>query len=188
MNIVSGIQDSLPQGLCSELGAYRRKVFVEMLGWELDTPHGSEQDQFDRPDAVYVVAKNDENRITGCARLLPTIQPYLLGEVFPELLNGLPPPCSADIWELSRFAAVDVKSATGTTSRGQLSSPIAVSLLQGAIQTAASLGARRLITVSPIGVERLLRHAGFRAHRAGPPMVIGGHPLFACWIEIDANH
>jgi N-acyl-L-homoserine lactone synthetase len=70
--------------------------------------------------------------------------------------------------------------------RGQMSSPIAVALLRGAIQVAARLGAKRLITVSPIGVERLLRAAGFRAHRAGPPMVVGGHPLFACWIEIES--
>ncbi|HZX32187.1 MAG TPA: acyl-homoserine-lactone synthase [Rhodocyclaceae bacterium] len=186
MNIVSGNQNNLPQGIYSELSVYRHEVFVEMLGWQLDTPPGIEQDQFDRPDTVYVVAKNDEDCITGCARLLPTTQPYLLGEVFPELLNGMAPPCADDIWELSRFAAVDVRSATGT-ARAQLSSPIAVSLLQGAIRTAAELGAKRLITVSPIGIERLLRHAGFRAHRAGPPMVLGGHPLFACWIEIDAQ-
>lgn len=184
MNIVSGTQEKLPQGLYSELSTYRHEVFVEMLGWQLDTPKGFEQDQFDRPDTIYVVAKNDQSQITGCARLLPTTEPYLLGEVFPSLLNGLPPPRSVDIWELSRFAAVDVKNATAI-NRGQLSSPIAVCLLRSAIQTAASFGAKRLITVSPIGIERLLRHAGFRAHRAGPPMVFDGHPICACWIEID---
>lgn len=184
MDIVSGIQVGLPNGLYSDLGVYRHRVFVETLGWELDTPYGHEGDQFDRPDTVYVVARDDAQRITGCARLLPTTKPYLLGEVFPELLNGLPPPCVPDVWELSRFAAVDVTNASGT-ARGQMSSPIAVALLQSAIQTASSLGATRLITVSPIGVERLLRYAGFRAHRAGPPMVVGGHPLFACWIECD---
>ena len=47
-------------------------------------------------------------------------------------------------------------------------------------------GVQRIITVSPLGVERLLRREGFRAHRAGPPMVIGGHPIFACWIEVDS--
>lgn len=186
MEIVSGNQSSLPSGLYTDLSVYRHDVFVDMLGWELDTPHGYEQDQFDREDTVYVVVKNKERRITGCARLLPTTRPYLLGEVFPDLLNGLPPPCAPDVWELSRFAAVDVKNASGS-ARNKLSSPVAVELLQGAIQIASSLGAKHLITVSPVGIERLLRQAGFRAHRAGPPMVIGGHPLFACWIEISPN-
>lgn len=184
MDIVSGIRAGLPNGLYADLGVYRHRVFVEMLGWELDTPNGYECDQFDRPDTFYVVARDDTQRITGCARLLPTTKPYLLGEVFPELLNGLLPPCSPDVWELSRFAAVDAKKTSGS-ARSQLSSPVAVALLRGAIQTAAHLGAKRLITVSPIGVERLLMHAGFRAHRAGPPMVVDGHPLFACWIECE---
>ena len=184
MAIVSGIRTGLPSGLYTELAVYRHRVFVDMLSWELDTPSGYECDQFDRPDTVYVVAKDDAQCITGCARLLPTTKPYLLGEVFPELLNGLPPPCVPHIWELSRFAAVDLKNASGTV-RGQMSSPIAVALLQSAIQVASNLGATRLITVSPIGIERLLRHAGFLAHRAGPPMLVGGHPLVACWIELN---
>lgn len=184
MQIAYGNKTDLPQGLYDDLSGYRHEVFVELLGWDLDTPEGIEQDQFDRPDTVYVVARNQQGHINGCARLLPTTRPYLLGEVFPELLNGLAPPSSPDVWELSRFAAVDV-SAASNTSRGQLSSPIAVALLKSAIQTAAQYGAKRLITVSPVGIERLLRHAGFKAHRAGPPMIVGGHPLFACWIEIE---
>ncbi|ACX95803.1 acyl-homoserine-lactone synthase [Halothiobacillus neapolitanus] len=183
MRIEYGSKTSLPFGLFEDLSYYRNDVFVRLLGWDLDTPYGVELDQFDRPDTVYVVAKNDEGRINGCARLLPTTSPYLLGEVFPELLNGLCPPSSPDVWELSRFAAVDV-SAEPTSARGQLSSPIAITLLRSSLQTAATLGAKSVITVSPIGIERLLRHAGFQAHRAGPPMVVGGHPIFACWIDI----
>ncbi|BCA64676.1 acyl-homoserine-lactone synthase [Fluviibacter phosphoraccumulans] len=184
MKIVSGSQAELSPILYDDLGCYRHQVFVELLQWDLNTPEGIEQDQFDRQDTVYVLARNDEGRINGCARLLPTTKPYLLGEVFPELFNGLTPPSSSEVWELSRFAAVDT-SDMSASPRGQLSSPIAVALLRHTIETAARLGAKRLITVSPVGVERLLRHAGFRAHRAGPPMVIGGHPLFACWIEVE---
>lgn len=186
MDILSGMRAGLPADVFRGLASYRHEVFVEMLGWsDLATPERLERDQFDREDTVYVLARDDNGRINGCGRLLPTVRPYLLAEVFSELLNGAVPPSSPDVWELSRFAAVDV-SAASSARRGQFSSPIAVALLKGAIETAADLGAKRLITVSPLGVERLLRHAGFRAHRAGPPMVVGGHPLFACWIEIDS--
>lgn len=182
MHVMSGDPEELPTGVYSKVARYRHKVFVEQLGWELRTQDGAEMDQFDRPDTVYVVAQDDEGHVFGCARLLPTTRPYLLGDVFPQLLNGLPPPCSPDVWELSRFAAVDLNSPASTM--GQFSSPIAIKLLQESITCAAAHGAKRLITVSPIGVERLLRRAGFNAHRAGPPMVIDGHPIFACWIEI----
>lgn len=183
MFVLSGDSAELPKGLHSKIAVYRHKIFVEQLGWELHTKDGVELDQFDRADTVYVVAQDDDGRILGCARLLPTTGPYLLGDVFPALLNGVPPPCFPEVWELSRFAAVDLNSPI--SALGQFSSPIAINLLQESIRCAAAHGAKRLITVSPIGVERLLRRAGFNAHRAGPPMVIDGHPIFACWIEVD---
>ena len=183
MHVISGSPDRLPQGLYSKVARYRHKVFVEQLGWKLRTHEEAELDQFDRPDTVYVVAQDVEGHVFGCARLLPTTSPYLLGEVFPQLLNGLLPPCSPDVWELSRFAAVDLSNQT--SALGQFSSPVAIKLLQESIAWATAHGAKRLIAVSVIGVERLLRRAGFHAHRAGPAMVIDGHPVFACWIELD---
>ena len=184
MYVVSGSRNTLSNHLFDVLSAYRYKVFIEHLGWELETPPGREIDQFDRDDTMYVVARHEDNRIVGCARLLPTTQPYLLGEVFPELLNGMPAPCDPTVWELSRFTTFD-PDGQGESGQGQFSSPVAISLMQEAIACAARVGAKRLITVSPIGVERLLRRAGFHAHRAGPPMMLNGYPLFACWIEIE---
>lgn len=185
MHVISGDPEGLPTGVYSKVAHYRHEVFVEQLGWELQTQDGVELDQFDRPDTIYVVAQDDEGHVFGCARLLPTIRPYLLGEVFPQLLNGVSAPCSPDVWKLSRFAAVDLNSPAPVP--GQFSSPITIKLLQESIACAAAHGARRLITVSPIGIERLLGRYGFHAHRAGPPMVVDGHPIFACWIEIDGN-
>jgi N-acyl-L-homoserine lactone synthetase len=170
-------------GAYQRVASYRHKVFVENLGWDLNSPDGLEQDQFDRPDTIYVAARDDEGEICGCARLLPTVRPYLLSEVFPQLLNGVEPPASPDVWELSRFATVDFNSPELSPLR-QMSSVIAIDLLQAAIDCAAKHGAKRLITVSPLGIERLLRNAGFKAHRAGPPMKIDGHLIFACWIEV----
>ncbi len=186
MDVITGTTRHLSSEMYEQLSRYRYQVFIDMLGWELPTQHGLERDQFDHDDTVHVIIRNDQGAISGYGRLLPTSQPYLLGDVFPQLLNGLPPPCSQDIWELSRFAAVDFNSQTSSAA-GQFSSPVAVRLLQEAILCARTHGARRIITVSPVGVERLLRRAGFQAHRAGPPMMVGRHPIFACWIECDAT-
>jgi acyl homoserine lactone synthase len=54
---------------------------------------------------------NENQEIIGTARLLPTNHSYLLGEVFPQLMNGLTIPDSAEVWELSRFATVDLNAA-----------------------------------------------------------------------------
>ena len=59
--------------------------------------------------------------------MLPTTRPYLLDEVFPHLLHGIAPPHSPDVWELSRFAAMDF-SVQASSALAQFSSPIAVGL------------------------------------------------------------
>lgn len=184
MKIVHGRSAEHWPELMADMARYRHRVFVERLGWPLHSEDGLEFDEFDRPDTLYIVAQNDFNEVIGTARLLSTVRPYLLDKVFPQLLGGLPAPASPEIWELSRFAAVDF-SVPGRSPSGQFSSAIAVELLQATLVCAASRGARRLITVSPLGIERLLRKAGFQSQRAGPPVLVDGCPLFACWIPIS---
>lgn len=186
MNIVTGTSSDLSLEIMAGVARYRHRVFVEKLGWQLRCENALEYDQFDRDDTVYVVAHNAAQEIVGTARLLPTTRPYLLGEVFPHLLNGVPPPHSPDVWELSRFAAVDFTAPTGS-ALAQFSSPIAVGLLQASLECAARHGAKRFITVSPLGVERLLRIAGFRAHRLAPPTIVDGNPVFACSISCEVQ-
>jgi acyl homoserine lactone synthase len=189
---ISGTSTSLAAEVLIGLARFRHRVFVEMLGWELQTRDGLELDQFDRADTVYVAARNEHGAVVGIARLLPTTRPYLLRDVFPQLLHEQPLPCTTAVWELSRFAAVDFDSTRTTPvshvsrSAAQVSSPVAVGLLREAMRVASDFGAQRLITVSPLGVERLLRKAGFRAHRAGPPIIVEGHPVFACWIDLES--
>jgi acyl homoserine lactone synthase len=180
--IVHGAAGSLSPKFAREIAEYRHKIFIQRLGWNLPTQDGLELDQFDRPDTIYVVARDTRGAICGCARLLPTMKPYLLGDVFANLMGGLPPPRHEKIWELSRFAAASVCPETAASfDRAQNTRQ----LLAGAIAAAANHGATRLITVSPLGIERLLYRMGVHAHRAGPPVNLEGKPIYACWIEID---
>lgn len=162
------------------MAAYRHKIFIERLGWPLPVENGQERDQFDHSDTLYVVARDPEGAICGCARLLPTTEPYLLGEVFPQLMGGAPIPKSHEVWELSRFAAATVDGNTTVDAAINTRNVLAAS-----VKSAMRQGAKRLITVSPLGIERLLHRMGVHAHRAGPPMQADGKPIFACWIEID---
>lgn len=184
MDIITGSAAQLTDTVIIDLASYRYQVFVEHLGWQLDTPEGLERDQFDRADTLYVVARNHAQDIIGCARLLSTTQPYLLEAIFPELLNGLPPPKSAEVWELSRFAAVDFSANAPLSSNNQVPSPVTLDLLANVMQLAKHQGAKRLLMVSYIGAERLVRYAGYQIHRAGPPKQVDGRWIIACWIEI----
>lgn len=180
MQTISGKSRELPPALETALAEYRHKIFIERLGWPLPVENGLERDQFDHPDTHYVMVREPNGAICGCARLLPTTEPYLLSEVFAHLLAGAPMPRSGEVWELSRFAAASVTpDSTVDAARNTRN------LLAAAVKSAAEKGAKRLITVSPLGIERLLHRMGVHAHRAGPPMLADGKPIFACWIEID---
>jgi len=164
------------------LAEYRYKIFIEQLGWQLPTKDGLEQDDFDSDETLYVVGQSEDNTICGCARLLSTSSPYLLSEVFPFLMGTAKPPCSDRIWELSRFSVNRLTSSHRAIIDVEESTRV---MLAASIACAMEHGAERLITVSPLGIERLLLRMGVNAHRAGPPQRVDGKPIFACWIEID---
>lgn len=177
-----GSAAQLSPGLTAALASYRHAIFIEKLGWQLPVVDGQELDQFDRPDTVYVVGSIEGGAVCACARLLPTTEPYLLGEVFPSLMGSAPVPCAPDIWEISRFSSYILGEDPGSL---ELAHRNTRALLAEVVRFAYANGVRRLITVSPLGVERLLKRLKVHAHRAAPPQLIDGKPVFACWIEVD---
>ncbi|ARV20598.1 Acyl-homoserine-lactone synthase [Curvibacter sp. AEP1-3] len=183
MHCVAGRREELPPHLMEAVGRYRHKVFVSHLGWSLRSSGEVEADEFDGPDAVYVSSQDKHGHVNGVARLLPTTVPYLLEKVFPSLWGGLELPRSAEVWELSRFAAVDFDTCASLAN--QASASHAASLFQQVVRIAAEHGARTLITVSPVGMERLLRVNGFRAIRAGVPAQQGGCSVVALSIPLS---
>jgi acyl homoserine lactone synthase len=183
LTIMEGTRAELRAEFEVELAAYRYEVFIETLGWKLPCEKGLERDQFDRSDTVYVIARGSSGTICGCARLLRTTEPYLLAEVFPHLLNGMPVPKDVQIWELSRFSTQAVGSSE-PFSREEARRRFCA-LFAAVVRAATERGATRLITFTAIGVERILRRIGMHAHRVGPPQLIDGEPVLALWIELD---
>jgi N-acyl-L-homoserine lactone synthetase len=180
-----GTSEQLQGSLEKDLAVYRYKVFVERLGWDLPVAEaGLERDQFDRPDTLYALARDARGRICGCARLLPTTHPYLLGSVFPFLMDGQEPPCDAEVWELSRYTTevVDNDAAAAEAAQERFRR-----LLQAVAQAVLEKGAKRLITFSYAGVERIARRFGLHVHRAGAMRLIDDKPVLAFWIELDAQ-
>lgn len=183
----TGTRQQLQLPLFEQIGRYRREVFIERLGWELNTTNGMELDEFDGADAVYVCSYDDDGSVNGVARLLPTTGSYLLAKIFPQLWGGTALPCDKATWELSRFAMVGsdelIKSHVSQSSAAR-----APDLMRQVIRTAKLLGANTLITVSPIGMEKLLRKNGYQVKRAGRPQVYMGSSIVALQIELDSQN
>jgi acyl homoserine lactone synthase len=164
------------------LAAYRYEIFIERLGWQLPVERGFEQDAYDCPETVYIILENKDGEICGCGRLLSTTRPYMLAEVFPELLGGLPAPRSDNVWELSRFSARTVRK----TKYGVVEDAINTRLmLATVVEAAMAHGATRLVTVSPIGVLRLLGRMGVAAYPMDIAHSINGIATMALWIDLS---
>ena len=185
MNVSCMHTRHVSQHMYDSLARYRYKVFVELLGWKLGSADGLEVDQFDHEDSTYVIAQNERQDIIGCGRLLPTTEDYLLEKVFPELLNGHPAPKESKVWELSRFAALDLKAAKREIGEPQeyLSERVLLQILKFSLGQSIT----HLVAFSTLPVERLIKRAGVDMHRLGPPLMIRGERLIAFVIAVNAQ-
>lgn len=92
----------------------RKSIFIGKLAWDLQHADAMEFEQYDSVDTVYVIA-HENGQVLGGARLLRTdrsvgVYSYMIRDAYYRRLPGLPheicakePPCSADVWELTRL-------------------------------------------------------------------------------------
>lgn len=160
ITVIARRHHELTPVLHDELGCYRHKVFIKHLGWQLDAGDalpGREFDQFDHADTRYIIALDALQRVHGCARLLPTSQPYLMSEVFGFLCDRAVPRRS-DTWEISRFAASSLEN-------GKL--PMRV--FWNSLHNAWALGATEVVAVTTPALERYFLRHGVQLSRLGQP-------------------
>jgi acyl homoserine lactone synthase len=141
----------------------RYRVFRQRMGWNVPGGDGEERDSFDDHYPIYLLAQDDGCELVGSWRFLPTTGPYMLRDVFPQLLEGAKAPYHPQIWEGSRFA-VERRG-----SRGRISSE----LLCAVTETCIAFGIRELITVYDARMERLLPRLGCPPKWQSPPCRVG---------------
>ena len=102
IHVVSAHNKAEYKSYLRQLWQQRYNVFVEKMGWSLDCADGIERDQFDRPDTTYLLCIDDQGRLKGGMRLLPTTKPHLMSDLFPHLCAESVP-SGEQVWEISRF-------------------------------------------------------------------------------------
>jgi acyl homoserine lactone synthase len=160
----------------------RHAVFHDRLGWDVTSDNGMEYDAFDDLKPIYILARSAGGAVQGCWRLLPSTGPYMLKDVFPQLLGEAPAPRAADVWEMSRFA-VATEHFDGA---GFGFSELPLDMMRTAVRFARRNGIRRYVTVTSAAIERLLKKLGVNLSRLGPALRIGRVLTVACTLEVDA--
>ncbi|WP_127089065.1 acyl-homoserine-lactone synthase [Aquabacter cavernae] len=144
--------------LCREVQVFRRRMFVDELGWDLTVHDGREHDEFDRNDAI-LFALQRHDAVVGCFRALRCDRPYLSREVFPGLASDVSYPSTSDCWEISRLAVSDRSAGA----------PLYAAMLDFGWKRRA----RALVALVDLSHERMLRAMQIHTRRYGAPAVVG---------------
>lgn len=158
----------------------RKRLFVDLMRWDVPvTPEGHEIDQFDGESAVYILDTDADGRHLGSLRLLPTMGPHILGDLFPRLaLGGVP--TGADTLEITRLC---LPTRLGAARRLHVRNRLISAMVDLCLMT----GIRELTGVVRPGFRDQVLAMGWDAEALGPIMEIDGMPLGAFCIDLDGD-
>ena len=156
----------------------RKSFFVDTLGWDIPHDAAVEMDQYDNPLAHYSVVLRD-GAVVGGARAMPTTSiwgshTYMLRDAVAGRLADIPDQVlskqieTPQVWECTRLVISD--AVKGAADRSQCLTLI----VDGLVRVARRYGAKELMSLSPITLERALRQLGYGARRIGEPYVNEG--------------
>jgi N-acyl-L-homoserine lactone synthetase len=180
LHLIEGTRPHLKDAVLRNMFEARKRVFVDLLGWDVPVLAGRyEVDQFDTPDAIYLVVTDGHGGHRASARLLPTTRPHLLDTTFACLCDE-PLPRGPTVHEITRFCLErSLPACERRAARDELVSALA--------RFGAGYGITLYTGVAEPGwIEQVLSF-GWRARLLGAPREIGDKRLGAIAIEIDAE-
>ena len=158
----------------------RKHVFVDLLHWDVPHDAAGERDEFDNTDAAYLVVQDPATAAhLGSVRLLRTDRPHILGDLFPQLCDGLPPR-GPDVRELTRFC---LSPGVGRTVR----LAVRAKLVRAFIEYALLSGISSYTGVAHMGWLSQILAAGWTVRPLGLPQLVGGQLVGALEISITAQ-
>ena len=176
--------NKLSPNLVQSMFNLREKVFKGRLGWDVTSIDGKEKDEFDDINPVYMLSSNTSNQLEGCWRLLPTLGPYMLKDVFPQLLRGEEIPEDEHIWELSRLAVAP--QSEHYRMKANLNE-VTFDMFRNVYDFAVENNIKRYVVVTSAAIERLLRQVGIPTQRFGDGKLtrIGKVTSVCVWVDIN---
>lgn len=163
-----------------EMFRLRKKVFHDLLKWDVLVDGEWEIDHYDLSNPIYVLSYDDEtNKLRGALRLLPTLGPNMLDDTFPTLLGNTPEIRNSMIWESSRFCIDPEISQDRASNQVTVA---AAELMCGVGELGLASGLSHIVTVTDVFLERMFRRMGCPGERIGLPQKIGSvHAVAVSW-------
>ncbi|MBT3629073.1 MAG: autoinducer synthase [Rhodospirillaceae bacterium] len=157
----------------------RYRLFVERQEWDVPYFHGMEYDQFDTPAAVYLLQRDKQGEVRGATRLIPTTRPYMIKDVWPDLVDSDDLPASPEIWEGTRFG---VEAGLSAQERNRVAAELVLACLEFGLQN----GIQQYLVLMPILIiRRIIGGAGCNYDLLGETKSIGNHRVGVASVEVS---
>lgn len=158
----------------------RKRVFVDLLKWDVPVlADAYELDQFDTPEATYLVLADQESGHRASTRLLRTDGPHILGDLFPMLCRE-PIPERPDYREITRFC---IEPTLPRGERRRARNELISALVDNALET----GISAYTAVATPGWYRQIVTFGWECRALGDERFVGHETLVALQIEIGPD-
>lgn len=158
----------------------RKRVFVDLLKWDIPVlADRFEVDQFDTPEADYLVLVDDLGRHRASARLLRTDRPHILADLFAHLCDG-PIPSGPTTREITRFC---LEPRLARSERRHARDELVTALAEHAIRH----GITDYTGVASEAWFSQIADFGWDCRALGPLRDASGANLVALHIAIDAG-
>lgn len=168
----------------------RWQTFIVQRRWNLPEDEGMEFDQYDTPQARWVVVHEGE-RVLGGLRLAPStavcgMYSYMIRDAQRGILGGSIPqnllydtaPVDASVWECTRaFISQDIPMTRRRAVQEEL--------VAAMVGVGGRMGAQSLLALTPGNWPRWYPRQGLVARAIGPMLTID-NGAFQC-VEIDLN-
>lgn len=179
IEIFSGLERHFRPQALAPMFELRKRVFHDLLGWDVTVRGDIEIDQYDDINPIYVLSYSEDARLRGALRLLPTLGPNMLDDTFPILLGNRPAIRRPDIWESSRFCIDPEISQDRASNQVTVA---AAELMCAVGELGLASGIRQIVTVTDVFLERMFRRMGCPGTRIGEPHKIGSvHAVAVAW-------
>lgn len=157
-----------------EMHRQRKAVFVDKQGWNVPVIGDLEIDSYDGEDTTYLIAKPDcdSQQVLASARLLPTVRPHLMADLFLAACGGSAP-SGPWIWEVSRFCV------NPDVARRRRRVELLWEMTCAVIETTLLYGVEQVTFVANAALLPLALDCGWQTARLGPTLPDGDDEITA---------
>lgn len=183
LHVVSARNRELYERQVEESFHIRHRIYVAERGWhDLDRGDKREVDQFDNDDAIYLLALDESTRgVLGGSRLVPSIKPHLMSEVFPQLASVRPLPREPAVFEWTRFYVIPARREPHAISA------VSCIIMCGVQEYCLQNGIRQLsIVTEPFWICRFLE-LGWNPKPLGSPIRWQGMDVVGITVDVSVE-